>query len=151
MNYKKCERQLRESKQTKGLTLTKPMIAVAIIGVIGAFAYPSYRDSVRKSNRAEGRALLTDAAGRQERFFSNFDTYTSVIVSPDACAGAACGLGYSSDTSGNGSYKLSIPAADAAAYTLHATAVGKQASDTSCATLSVDSKGQKVAPSSDCW
>jgi type IV pilus assembly protein PilE len=138
-------------KENRGLTLPKPLIVVAIMGVIAAFAYPSYRDNARKSNRAEGQALLTDAAGRQERFFSNFSTYTNVVVSPNGCADAACGLGYSSDTSDNGLYKLSIPAADVTSYTLRVSAVGGQAGDKQCAIMELTSTGQKTATTSNCW
>lgn len=39
------------SKQL-GFTLIELMVAVLIVGVLVAIAYPSYKDSVRKSQRA---------------------------------------------------------------------------------------------------
>lgn len=51
----------------KGFTLLEIMIVVAIIGIIGAIAYPSYQDSVRKGRRADARAVLLEAAQFMER------------------------------------------------------------------------------------
>ena len=42
-------------KNQSGFTLIELMIVVAIVAILGAIAYPSYLDSVRKGKRAEGR------------------------------------------------------------------------------------------------
>ena len=54
-------------KTMKGFTLIEVMIVVAIIGIIGAIAYPSYQDSVRRGRRADARAVLLEAAQFMER------------------------------------------------------------------------------------
>jgi len=144
---RKCP--LNGAKQHNGFTLTELMIAVAIVGILAALAYPSYMDSVRRSNRAEGKSLLMDAAARQERFFSNFSTYTNVVVAPAACTGAACGLGYASANSENSLYQLTVTAADATSYTLQAAATGTQTGDTACTPLVLTSLGQKTP--ANCW
>ena len=56
------------SKTVRGFTLLEIMIVVAIIGIIGAIAYPSYQDSVRRGRRADARAVLLEAAQFMERF-----------------------------------------------------------------------------------
>ncbi len=52
----------------KGFTLIELMIAVAIIAIIAAIAYPSYQDSVRKAKRLEVQAELTDLAEKLQRY-----------------------------------------------------------------------------------
>ena len=56
-------------------TLIELMITVAIIGVLGAIAYPSYQDSVRKSRRAEGRSAMMEVLQQQERYMTQNNTY----------------------------------------------------------------------------
>ncbi len=138
----------------RGFTLIELMIVVVIVGILVAIAYPSYRDSVRRSNRSEGKALLVDAASRQERYFSNNNTYTTDMTA----------LGFAADPaiSENGFYSVDAAACAggtiATCYVLTATATGGQADDTECATMTLDSLGQKGAQNSGgtdtsdtCW
>jgi len=129
----------------RGFTLIELMITVVVIAILAAIAYPSYIDSVRKSRRADGKAFLTDAAAREERFFALNNTYTSVIVAPG-------GLGYSSVTSPGGHYTLAVVLAGGG-YTLTAMAVGSQASDTAsgtaCTPLTLNSLDVKTP--AVCW
>ena len=60
--------------QTRGFTLIELMIAVAILGIIAAIAYPSYLDQVRKSKRSDAQSALLQAANRQERFLNESRT-----------------------------------------------------------------------------
>lgn len=91
-------------RYSAGFTLTELMIVVAIIGIIAAFAYPSYQDQVRKVKRSDGQSKLLDAMARQERFFTENNAYTddmSDLYGPDndplesdeghySISGAAC-------------------------------------------------------------
>ena len=61
--------------KSMGFTLIELMITVAIIGVLGAIAYPSYQDSVRKSRRAEGRSAMMEVLQQQERYMTQNNTY----------------------------------------------------------------------------
>lgn len=45
-------------QKQKGFTLTEMMIVIAIIGVLAAFAIPSYQDYVEKGRLAEAKQVL---------------------------------------------------------------------------------------------
>ena len=127
-----------------GFTLIELMIVVAIVGVLAAVAYPSYKRSVEKSRRAEGKALVLDAANRQERRFGDTNKYTDDMTK----------LGYAADpvTSENGHYQVDSASSTTGFFDfiLTATAVGVQVADTNCATMSINNVGQKT-PTSGCW
>lgn len=84
-------------KRIAGFTLVELMIVVAIVGILAAIAYPSYIDSVRKGNRAEGRTAVTSLLQQQERFFTQNNTY--VAFNTAAAATAANMKDYSGDGS----------------------------------------------------
>ena len=127
-----------------GFTLIELMIVVAIVGVLAAVAYPSYKRSVEKSRRAEGKALILDAANRQERRFGDTNKYTDNMIN----------LGYAADPaeSENGHYEVDSASSTAGFFdfTLTATAVGVQDADTDCATMTINNRGEKT-PTSGCW
>lgn len=54
----------------KGFTLIELMIVVAIVGIIAAIAYPSYRDSVVRSQRTDATVTVSRLAAAQERFYT---------------------------------------------------------------------------------
>jgi type IV pilus assembly protein PilE len=61
----------RYTKRTQtGFTLVELMIAIAIVGVLAAIAYPAYEEHLRKARRAEGKTALMKAAQLQERFYT---------------------------------------------------------------------------------
>lgn len=61
--------------KSKGFTLIELMITVAIIGILGAIAYPSYQEYVFKSKRAEGRTAMMEVLQQQERYMTQNNTY----------------------------------------------------------------------------
>lgn len=128
----------------KGFTLIELMITVAIVGILAAIAYPSYQEYVLRGNRAEGMAMLSDAAARQERYFSQNNTYADTVED----------LGMDEDSS-HDLYRLSIADATTTTYSLTATAIGIQAGDSKCGNLGLDQAGEKSASGSEdasyCW
>ncbi len=143
--------------RNKGYNLLELMIVVVIVGLLAMIAYPSYMGQIRKSRRAEAVIALETMAQAEERFYSRFRTYTSLVAAPDPCAGQACGLGQSSSSSANDYYALTANG-NATSYTLTATASGTQVDDTDCRTLTVNSVGVKSGVSASggdttdiCW
>ncbi|MES9901541.1 MAG: type IV pilin protein [Sedimenticola sp.] len=117
---------------TGGFTLIELMIVVAVVGILATIAYPSFTEQVSKSRRSDAHAALMEVTNREEIFFSNFNTYTTVVVSPGTCTGAACGLGYTS-TSPEDYYTITVAGNSGIGTSFIATATrvsgGSQASD----------------------
>ena len=141
----------------KGFSFIEVLVVMVIISILAAVAYPSYMGQLRKSRRAEAAIALESLAQAQERFYARFRTYTSLVAAPDLCAGAACGLGQSSNSSANDYYVLTANG-NATFYTLTATASGPQIKDTDCRTLTSNSVSIKSATGAsgqdstdECW
>ena len=131
----------------KGFTLIEMMIAVGIVGILVAIAYPSYTDHIIKSARSEAMAALLDVANRQEQFFADNHTYTATYSS----------LGLSSTSTEGGVYTLSIALTSGGdGFTVTATPADYPATkDTDCTTLSTNETGARLSTgggsTTECW
>lgn len=119
-----------------GFSLIEVMVVVAIIAILAGIALPSYREYVRKGNRSDGQAALLNLGSALEKYFYTNKTYTATLSD----------VGYSSATSSEGHYTLSIVAATtacpiASCYEIKATAIGGQVAD---GDLTMNSFGQKL-------
>lgn len=100
------------SRRAQGFTLLELMIVVAVVAILAAVAYPSYRDSVLKGRRAEARTALAELLQQQERFMTQNNTYKT-FVSTDSVPFRT----YAGDNASNSSYKLSATTCDASGST----------------------------------
>ncbi len=119
------------------------MVTVVVIGIILAIAYPAYTDFVERSRRSEATEALQNLSTLQEQYYNDNKAYTGNLGD----------LGMPATTA-NGYYQLGIdPAATIdgtlQSYILRADARGPQASDTDCATIRLNSGGDKTP--ADCW
>lgn len=141
-------------KISKGFTLVELMIVVAIVGILSAIAYPSYRESVIKAHRTDGKAALLAAAQAMERYYTENQNYASANLAT-----------IYRTTSEEGYYDLTFsggvtvnPIANTNSFTLEAapTTKGGQNGDTRCGTFTLTHTGVKgVASASltaaECW
>lgn len=130
-----------------GFTLVELVIVVAIVAILAAIAYPSYQDSVRETRRAEGKALLFEAAQAQERHFTVFNQYGTNIIGGGVETDANIILQTNSD---NGYYTLSLQNPNALTYTLRVT---PQVADPDCGFLELDQLGEGTSEivNPECW
>lgn len=112
--------------KSRGFTLIEVMIAVAVIGILAAIAYPSYVEYTKKARRAEAAAVLMDAVQVVERGFSQTGAYSGAGIPGQS------------------------PVIGDAVYTINFVAGGMMAGDT-CAAMSINAVGVQ-APNNDlCW
>jgi type IV pilus assembly protein PilE len=64
-------------KYNKGFTLLELLIVVTIIGILASMAYPSYRDSQIKGNRAAAKAYLLEVTQKEQQFLLDNRAYGS--------------------------------------------------------------------------
>ena len=77
-------RSIRSLSLARGFSLIELMIAVAIVGILAAVAYPSYVDQIAKGNRNECRSGALQVMQQQERYFGQYNTYLAVAASATA-------------------------------------------------------------------
>jgi type IV pilus assembly protein PilE len=137
-------------RRNAGFTLIEIMIVVVVVAILATIAYPSYREQVFKSRRAEAKAALYNWAQALERCYTQYGAYDNANCSPIGADGD-----FDTQASEGNLYQVTGVAAGST-FTLTAapTAGGPQANDAKCATLTLNQAHQKGATGtspSDCW
>jgi type IV pilus assembly protein PilE len=134
-------------KYQRGMSLIELMIVVAIIGILVAIAYPSYRVHVIKTRKTDAIALINKVIQAQERYFVNNLTYIidltqlgfasandlpsdggHYLISAEACGdGIATCVNITTDA--QGSQDTNTPADDDLALNSQGTKAGKWPND----------------------
>lgn len=136
---------------SRGFTLIELMIAVAIIGIIAAIAYPSYQEYVRSAKRADAQTAIMELGHFMERYHTGNGRY----VDSD---GDAPVLPFTQAPKEGGAKAYDLDFADgsptASTYVLQAVPTGSMADD-KCGTLTLantGAKGQKAGMTlAECW
>lgn len=124
---------MRNRNRNRGVTLVELMTVVAIIGILSAIAYPSYRQYVIRGGRSEAKALLMQQAQALEKCFTRYGVYNDVAN----CAAATQVL-----NSQNGKYQVAAVTA-AGTFVLTATPQAAQIDDTDCGSFTLNETNQR--------
>lgn len=146
----------------RGFTLIELLIAVAIVAILAAIAYPTYTNTVRKARRAEARSLLLEIAARQEQFFSSQapNTYANTVdqlgyANPQPSEGGWYTVAITASTDIGGGACNGTAADPCVTFTLTAARQNDQVND-KCGSFTIDQFAVKgvvggTLPVADCW
>lgn len=124
----------------KGFTLMELLVAVTIVGILAAIAYPAYLNYAYRARRSDGQAALMNLASYLEAYYTENNTYATATLANMNLTNA----------SQQGYYTVAITTQTATTFTLTATPAGAQTGDTSCPTLTLTNTNVK-GPSLTCW
>jgi len=139
-----------DAQREKGFTLIEVMIVVAVVGILLAIGVPAYQQFIVKSKRVEATSLLMEAAGEQQRFYTENNRFATDMTE----------MGYANAqvNSETGLYTVSVTASTRSSYTLTAAPVAteSQARDADCGSFTINSGGLKgivggTETAEDCW
>lgn len=138
------------SGRAAGFTLIELMITVAIVAILAAIAYPSYRNYVLRGQVANATTGLSAVSANMERYFQDNRQYNS--ITPGVQPASPCDTAvYPTLTYGTFNVTCVVGAGTAATFTLTATGSGATAGFS----YTIDQKGNQAtsiaAPAPSAW
>jgi type IV pilus assembly protein PilE len=126
------------------MTLIELMVVMAIVAILTAIAYPSYRTHVAKTHRKAAAACLSQYANFMERYYTTHLTYE----------GAQPDLACRTESELNRFYSFPAPEIDEArSYTISAipTPAQDDKAPNHCGPLRLDQTGGREPQNDACW
>ena len=128
----------RTSHVQGGITLIELLIAMTIVSLLAALAYPSYESYVQRSRRANMLADMGNLAQLLEQSYSKNNAYDSALD-----GSSLTNAYYTGSVDFSTGYKITATAK------VGSSQVDDKARGTNCATLTLDHLGQRTP--ADCW
>lgn len=126
-----------------GFTLVECLVVCALVAILAALAWPAFRGQDARAGRLDAVQALSRVQLAQEQYRSAHGQYAGHL---GALLGAAA-------SSAQGRYAISLALIDPQAYVATANALGAQAQDTACATLTLQVRlgFAQTGPDAGCW
>ena len=146
--------------RSRGFTLMDVLIAVAVVGILAAIAFPSYTNSIVKTKRRAAQVCLASFATHMERYYTTnlrYDqTVAGVAMNTTALRALNLECAATRNTGADYTYGFGTNSPTASTYSLVATPTGRQATkDARCGSLSIDQSGSRDVTGADgaskCW
>ena len=108
--------------QSSGWTLSELLVSLALMAVLAAVALPAFQAQQRQARRSDAQSALQQLQLAQARWRGTQSSHASDLAN----------LGWASNLSAAGHYRLAIEDASSEGYVLVATPIGAQARDSAC-------------------
>lgn len=128
-----------------GFSLIELMIAVVVVAILAAVAYPSYQDHLRKSRRASAQAFLMEIGNRQQQYLLDARNYAVGTT-------ALATLNLTAPTDVTAHYTVTVtPAAPTTPPSYTVTATPSSTAQTADGALTLDHQGNKTRSGQSGW
>jgi type IV pilus assembly protein PilE len=147
MNTATLTRARSGRRSTLGFSLIELMIAVAIVAILSAIAYPSYRNYVLRGQVVNATNALSSGSANMERVFQDNRTYLAPATYTTPCPGTAAPTA----TVQTGTFAVNCTVLSATTFTMTATGSGA----TNGFTYTIDQSGNQTStvasPAPSAW